>query len=75
MKIRNSLAKLLVVAAGVAVMGTGSIVSAQDTIQKGVTINGTDVSGMTYAEAEAVVKQKVADDFVSAGSSGAILVG
>lgn len=61
MAIRSSMIKLLAVAAGLTVLGTGSYAAAEEKIQSGVTINGTDVSGMTYTEAEAVVKQKVAE--------------
>lgn len=61
MTIRKGMAKLLAAAAGMAVLGAGSVVCADEGIRQGVFINETDVSGMTYAQAEAVVEQKVAE--------------
>lgn len=61
MAIRKNAAKWLALAAGMAVLGAGFLVSADEGIQQGVYINDTDVSGMTYAQAEAVVEQKVSE--------------
>lgn len=61
MIIRKKVGMLLAVAACMAVIGTGSAVCAEDTISQGVFVNDTDVSGMTYAEAEKIVEQKVAE--------------
>lgn len=61
MKIRCNMAKLLAVTVGMTVLGMGSVAAAEGKIRQGVMINGTDVSGMSYAEAEAVVEKKVSE--------------
>ena len=54
--------RILAAAAAVVCIGTaGSLVQAEDQIGQGVSIEGIDVSGMTYEEAQAAVKQKAFD--------------
>lgn len=52
---------VLLAAACMAFLGSGSAVCAADTISQGVFVNDTDVSGMTYEEAEKIVEQKVSE--------------
>ena len=54
--------RILAAAAAVVCIGTaGSLVQAEDQIGQGISIEGIDVSGMTYDEAQSVVQQKVSD--------------
>lgn len=45
----------------VCISASGCMVQAEDQIGQGVSIEGIDVSGMTYEEAQSVVQQKVSD--------------
>ncbi|MCI7227742.1 MAG: peptidoglycan binding domain-containing protein, partial [Lachnospiraceae bacterium] len=54
--------RILAAAAAVVCIGTaGGLVQAEDQIGQGISIEGIDVSGMTYDEAKSVVQQKVSD--------------
>ncbi len=58
---RKRVFSLLAAAACIALLGMGGTAYAEDTISQGVYVNDIDVSGMTYAEAEARVEEKVSE--------------